>query len=248
MWYGPSYHLILAPSLVVSLPYTHPDEFISRFEAPQLRERFFHFSVESIAKLKAKANAECNTNKISSFQSLSALVWRSITRARNLPPDQITSCHMTTNIRTRLDPPLSENNFGNLIGITGGTATAGDLLEHALGWAAWKLHEAVVCHNDKAVRGTLDFLLRSPRVFPTGQVSNPSNVLTASSHRFNKYGCEFGMGKAVALRSGHADKFDGKVSADPGHEGRGSIDLEICLLPATMCALECDNEFMQATG
>ncbi|KAB1220192.1 hypothetical protein CJ030_MR3G017016 [Morella rubra] len=60
---------------IINLPFTHQDEFISRFEASKLRERMFHFSSEFIAKLKAKANAEYNTDKISSFQSLSALVW-----------------------------------------------------------------------------------------------------------------------------------------------------------------------------
>ena len=232
---------------VVSLPYTHPNEFISRFEVPQLRERVFHFSAESIAKLKAKANAACNTNNISSFQSLSALVWRSITRARNLPPDQITSCNMATNARTRLDPPISENYFGNLIGLIRGTATAGELLEHDLRWAAWKLNKAVVNHNDKTVREFMDSLLQSPRVFQIGKLFDPYSIQMGSSPRFNKYGCEFGMGKAVALRSGYANKFDGKVSGYPGHGGGGSIDLEICLLPATMCTLECDNEFMEAT-
>jgi hypothetical protein len=69
---------------IINLPFTHQEEIISRFEAPELRERVFHFSSESIAKLKAKANEEYKTNKISSFQSLSALLWRCITRARRL--------------------------------------------------------------------------------------------------------------------------------------------------------------------
>ncbi|KAJ4835505.1 hypothetical protein Tsubulata_048508, partial [Turnera subulata] len=58
---------------ILSLPYTHHDQFLARYEAPPLKERMFHFSSESIAKLKAKANAESNATKISSFQSLSAL-------------------------------------------------------------------------------------------------------------------------------------------------------------------------------
>ena len=65
-----------------SLPFIDPDEFISRFKPCEIRERFFHFTSESIEKLKAKANEECNTNNISSFKSLSAFVWRSIVRAK----------------------------------------------------------------------------------------------------------------------------------------------------------------------
>uniref|UniRef100_A0A803R953 BAHD acyltransferase n=2 Tax=Cannabis sativa TaxID=3483 RepID=A0A803R953_CANSA len=73
---------------------------------------------------------------------------------------------------------------------------------------------------------------------------DPFTVMMGSSPRFNKYGCEFGMGKAIAVRSGYANKFDGKVSCYPGRDGGGSIDLEICLKPEFMCALESDEEFM----
>ncbi|KAI9200712.1 hypothetical protein LWI28_012115 [Acer negundo] len=67
-----------------------------------------------------------------------------------------------------------------------------------------------------------------------------------SSPRFNKYGIEFGLGKAVTLRSGYAIKFDGKVQSYPGREGGGSIDLEVILPPESMHALESDEEFMTA--
>ena len=233
---------------VVSLPFTHHDQFISRFEAPILRERIFHFSSESIAKLKAKANAECNSNKISSFQALSALVWRSITRAHCLPHEQKTICGLAVNNRTRLDPPLPENYFGNSIQMVSGIATAGELLEHNLGWAAWLLHKAVVSHTDKAVRGWLESWLQSPVVYQLGLFFDPNNVIIGSSPRFNKYGNEFGLGKALALRSGNAHKFDGMVSCYPGREGGGSIDLEVCLTLNSMSALESNPEFMEAVS
>ena len=41
--------------------------------------------------------------------------------------------------------------------------------------------------------------------------SYPYCVMMGSSPRFNMYGNEFGMGKGVAVRSGYANKFDGKV-------------------------------------
>ncbi|XP_040997989.1 uncharacterized acetyltransferase At3g50280-like [Juglans microcarpa x Juglans regia] len=231
---------------IINLPFTHPDEFTSRYEAPELRERMFHFSSESIAKLKAKANAENNTNRISSFQSLSALVWRCITRARRLPHDQTTHCRLATNNRTRIDPPFSPDYFGNLIQVVAGVATAGELLEQNLGWAAWQLNQAVVNHSDKIVRGLLDAWLQSPTVYQINRVFDRYSVMMGSSPRFNMYGNEFGMGKAVALRSGYANKFDGKVSAYPGYEGGGSVDLEFCLPPDSMRALESDEEFMDA--
>ena len=58
------------------------------------------------------------------------------------------------------------------------------------------------------------------------------------------YGPEFGLGRAVAVRMGYSNKLNGKVTANPGCEGGGSVDLEICLRPEIMSTLEVDEEFM----
>ncbi|KAJ7966595.1 HXXXD-type acyl-transferase family protein [Quillaja saponaria] len=229
---------------IINLPFKHHNEFITRYEAPELRERIFHFTAESISKLKAKANAECNTIKISSFQSLSALIWRCIIRARQLPHDQTTTCKLATNNRTRLEPPLPQDYFGNSIHVVMAVTTAGELLQQSLGWAAWKLYLAVYNHNDKVLREWLQAWLQSPSVYQLGRLFDPYSVMMGSSPRFNMYGNEFGLGKAVAIRSGYANKFIGKVTSYPGYEGGGSIDLEICLPPYAMAALESDEEFM----
>nr|GFC77236.1 uncharacterized acetyltransferase At3g50280-like [Tanacetum cinerariifolium]GFC77239.1 uncharacterized acetyltransferase At3g50280-like [Tanacetum cinerariifolium] len=75
---------------IINLPYTHHNQFIERIKftsSTVVMERFFHLSSSSISKLKAKANAEAECQKISSLQAVSALVWRCITRARRLPQD-----------------------------------------------------------------------------------------------------------------------------------------------------------------
>ncbi|KAJ7958181.1 HXXXD-type acyl-transferase family protein [Quillaja saponaria] len=229
---------------ILNLPFKHHDEFISRYEAPELRERIFHFSAETIAKLKAKANSESNTNKISSFQSLSALVWRCITRARRLPNNQTTTCKLAADNRTRLEPPLSPDYFGNSHYPVAAEAKAGELLQNNIGWAAWKLNTAVTELKDKVVREVLEAWPKSPFVYQLGRFFNPYTVMMGSSPRFSMYGNEFGLGKAVAIRCGYANKFNGKVTSIPGYEGGGSIDLEVCLPPYAMNALESDEEFM----
>ncbi|CAJ1973404.1 unnamed protein product [Sphenostylis stenocarpa] len=232
----------------ISLPFKHHDEFIERFEAPLLRERVFHFSAESIAKLKRKANLESNTTSISSLQSLSALVWRSITRALSPQSDQKTSCRLVANNRSRMEPSLPTEYFGNCLHAVSGETTAGELLENGIGWAAWKLHVAVANLNFTVVMQFLQRWLDSPFIIQTDRFFDPYSVMMGSSPRFNMYGNEFGMGKAVAVRSGYANKFDGKVTSYPGHQGGGSIDLEVCLLPHIMSALESDKEFMDAVS
>ncbi|KAJ1375929.1 Transferase, partial [Sesbania bispinosa] len=236
---------------LINLPFKHHDEFIDRYEPPKLRERIFHFSAESIAKLKAKANLQSNTNsstKISSFQSLSAHVWRSITRVRGLTHDQKTSFVLYVNNRPRMEPPLPNEYFGASINVVTAEAKAGELVENDLGWTAWKVHLAVANFNDSVVHQLLKDWLQSPLVFQPSLHFDPCTVVMSSSPRFNMYGNEFGMGKAVAVRSGYANKFDGWLTAYEAYEGGGSIDLAVCLLPHAMTALESDHEFMEAVS
>ncbi|XP_006287610.2 uncharacterized acetyltransferase At3g50280 [Capsella rubella] len=227
-----------------SLPFSEPDESISFYETPVLKERMFHFSSETVRWLKSKANQECGTTEISSFQSLTAFIWRSITRARKLPNDQETTCRVAAGNRSRMNPPLPPNHFGVYVSHVKTTTTIGDLLENNFGCAALKLHQAVSEHTIEKITYELDRLLKYHITLEEYRMSSLNIVHMGSSPRFNKYGCEFGMGKAVAVRSGYGGKYDGKVSAYPGREGGASIDLEVCLLPEFMEALESDQEFM----
>ncbi|KAJ0235306.1 N-hydroxycinnamoyl/benzoyltransferase-like protein [Hirschfeldia incana] len=229
---------------ICTLPFSPLDESITRSESPVFKERIFHFSSETVRSLKSMANQDCGTTMISSLQSLTAFIWRSITRARKAPNDQETTCRFAAGNRSRLSPPLPTNHFGVYISVTSTTARTCNLLENGLGWAALKLHRAVTEHSGEKIASGINRWLKSPYVLQPERVSDPNLVHMGSSPRFDKYGCEFGMGKAVAVRSGCNGKYDGKVSAYPGRDGGGSIDLEVCLLPEFMEALESDQEFM----
>ncbi|KAE9458737.1 hypothetical protein C3L33_09359, partial [Rhododendron williamsianum] len=74
------------------------------------------------------------------------------------------------------------------------------------------------------------------------------NLMIWSSPRFEMYGNEFGMGRAVVVQSGYANKFNGKVTLYPAHEGGGSMDLEVSLPPETMAGLKSHGEFMGAVS
>uniref|UniRef100_J3MAH6 Acetyltransferase n=1 Tax=Oryza brachyantha TaxID=4533 RepID=J3MAH6_ORYBR len=168
------------------LPYADLSEVIERLTPPPLRERMLHFSSESLVALKERARQEllaagdtAGAAALTRFQALSSLMWRCITRARRLPPEQETA------------------------------------------WMA------------KPMIYTLRFF-------------DSSSVMMGSSPRFDMYGCDLGWGKAVAARSGRANKCDGKTSLYPGREGGGSMDAEVVLSPENMAALEQDHEFWAA--
>lgn len=184
------------------------------------------------------------TAQISSFQSLSAQLWRSVTRARKLSPGKTTTFRMAVNCRHRLEPRLEPLYFGNAIQSIPTAATVGELLLNGLSWSAARLHQNVVAHDDATVRRGVKDWESNPRLFPLGNFDG-AMITMGSSPRFPMYDNDFGWGRPLAVRSGRANKFDGKISAFPGPEGSGSIDLEVVLAPETMAALENDLEFMQ---
>ncbi|PIM99090.1 Shikimate O-hydroxycinnamoyltransferase [Handroanthus impetiginosus] len=184
------------------------------------------------------------TVEISSFQSLCALLWRGITRARKLPASKTTTFRMAVNCRHRLEPKLDPLYFGNAIQSIPTYATAGDVLGMDLRWCAEQLNENVVAHDNATVRKYVETWERDPRCFPLGNFDG-AMITMGSSPRFPMYDNDFGWGRPVAVRSGRANKFDGKISAFPGWEGSGSVDLEVVLAPETMEGLLSDPEFMQ---
>nr|XP_043620060.1 uncharacterized acetyltransferase At3g50280-like [Erigeron canadensis] len=235
------------------LPYAYRDQFIERYEPPQLllKERFFHFTCASVARLKKRANAECNgTQKISSLQAVSALLWRCITRVRRLPEDSETECVLAVCNRRRINPPLSDGYFGSPVVTIKGTTKVKELLMAAngLGYAALKLNEAITNQDDAAVQKWVESWFGNPVVYKlSARLSPLTNVVVISgSPRFDMYGCEFGLGKAIAARSGFANKANGRMAMYPGREGGGSIDVEVCLTAETMKDLQHDPEFISA--
>ncbi|TVU12947.1 hypothetical protein EJB05_46614, partial [Eragrostis curvula] len=238
------------PAAPVVLPYADASELIERPTPRALRERMLHFSAESLAALKERAREELlaagDTAAVTKFQALSSLLWRSITRARLMAPEQETVCRVAINNRGRLRPPLPTEYFGNSIyAISTVPVRAADLLQRGHGWAAAAVGRAVAAHTDADIRARVEAWTAKPIVY-TQRFFDPNGIMMGSSPRFDMYACDFGWGKPLAARSGKANKFDGKTSLYPGREGGGSIDAEVVLSPEHMALLEQDHEFWAA--
>lgn len=229
--------------IALNLPKTQT---IDKFSPPALTEKIFHFSKETISRLKDRANRKNSKDPIiiSSFQALSAHIWQAITRARNLPPDETTTFKLAVNCRPRLIPPLPYSYFGNAIQIVSTKVTAGELLACDICSAAWLLHRIISPHRDGNIRAELQRYKQHRTVLKLDRTIRDNSVMMGSSPRFPMYDNDFGWGRPVGVRSGWANKFDGKMSAYPEREGGGGVDVEICLPPYSMAALETDPQFI----
>ncbi|XP_039008457.1 uncharacterized acetyltransferase At3g50280-like [Hibiscus syriacus] len=203
------------------------------------RERIFHFSKETIAKLKEKANAEISTDKISSLQALLSHVWRSAIRNRSLDPNEETKFRIVVGARQRFRE-LPDNYFGNAIMGTFLTMKPKELIEQGIGNPAWRMNRTISAVTGESLKKFLESWPARPNFV---YMSHVDALITIISPRFVMYGNDFGWGKPVAVRSGSSNKVDGMLTLF-GRAEAGSIDVEVCLLAETLEAIANDDEFM----
>eukprot|EP00253_Pinus_taeda_P032621 PITA_32621 len=229
--------------IAVELPQTQT---VRHLSPPPLREKVFHFSKETISRLKDKANRDKSEDQIiiSSFEALSAQMWHAITRARGLLPHEPTTLKLAVNCRSRLIPPLPYSYFGNAIQVVTATVTAGELLAADISSTASLLHHIISQHTDASIRAEQQRFNEHRTLMKLDKIIDDNIVLIGSSARFPMYDNDFGWGRPARVRSGRANKLDGIVSVYPAREGGGSVDLEISLLPRFMAALEADPQFL----
>ncbi|XP_057480855.1 BAHD acyltransferase DCR-like [Actinidia eriantha] len=213
--------------------------------APPLRVRVFKFSESAIDQIKSQTNSTQSdgSKPFSTFQSISTHVWRAVTRARELKPGDITVFTVFADCRKRVDPPMPETYFGNLIqAIFTGTA-AGLLAAHPPEFGAGIIQKAIEAHDAKAIDARNIEWEASPKIFQWKD-AGVNCVAVGSSPRFKVYSVDFGWGPPEIVRSGSNNRFDGMVYLYQGKSGGRSIDVEISLEANAMERLEKDKDFL----
>ncbi|PWA61658.1 HXXXD-type acyl-transferase family protein [Artemisia annua] len=214
--------------------------------APPLREKIFKFSESAIDKIKAKVNAnppEGSAKPFSTFQSLSTHIWHAATRARQLKPEDYTVFTVFADCRKRVDPPMPESYFGNLIQAIFTVTAAGLLQANPPEFAAGMIQKAIVMHDAAAIEARNKEWESNPIIFQFKD-AGVNCVAVGSSPRFKVYDVDFGFGKPESVRSGTNNRFDGMVYLYQGKDGGRSIDVEISLEASAMENLEKDKEFL----
>ncbi|XP_047970953.1 uncharacterized acetyltransferase At3g50280-like [Salvia hispanica] len=211
-------------------------------ETPPLLRKVFHLGKERLTELKNKANSTGGSDKISSYQALAALLWRTITRCQKFTNMNMSSSReiyfaLVVGARSRIG--LDEGYFGNAIYTAGTSTTERELLQNGIGYAAVKINELVKQQTREAVMENFEdsenraFIRKLPSFFIIG------------SPRHDVYGNDFGWGKPVAVRCGRGRDIDGKITVFAAAEC-GGVDLEVSLAAEKMVAMENDTEFTAA--
>ncbi|XP_076893432.1 shikimate O-hydroxycinnamoyltransferase-like [Bidens hawaiensis] len=119
----------------------------------------FKVTQNQLNMLKEKSKeVEGNTTGYNSFESLSGHVWKCVCEARELPYDVETKLHIPTDGRARLQPPIPQGYFGNVIFTTVAKAIAGDINSQPMWYATSKIHDALVMMNNDYLKSTINYM------------------------------------------------------------------------------------------
>ncbi|XP_058203343.1 omega-hydroxypalmitate O-feruloyl transferase-like [Rhododendron vialii] len=150
----------------------------------------FSFDLDKLEKLKMAATKDGGLIKCSTFEALSAFIWRSRTQALKLHHYQKIKLLLVVDGRSRFDPPLPEHYFGNGVVFTSAHSTAGELTEKPLSFAVELVREAIQRVTDRYMKSAIDYLEVNG-----GNVSMNATLIISSWTRLSFETTDFGWGQ-----------------------------------------------------
>lgn len=190
-----------------------------------------HFSRETLASIKGE-------DGYSTFEALTAHLWRSVTRARGLTGNIETRSLIAANVRRRLQPCLPDNYFGNCIFHACPATTVSRLLDEPLSFAKSLVHAAICRIDDEYIRSAIDFVEQERKVHARSRSTVLSPNLSITSWvKLPLYNVDFGWGTPVFAGPPFVP-FEGLVILIPSYTKDGSIDVVIALFEDAMAQLE----------
>lgn len=158
----------------------------------EMMYRSFCFTPEKLEQLRKKVLEDGSLEKCTTFEALSAFVWRARSQALNLSPDQQTKLLFAVDGRQRFDPPIPEKFFGNGIVLTNSLCKAGELVDNPLSFSVKLVQEAVKMVTDGYMRSAIDYF-EATRLRP----SLAATLLITTWSRLSFHTTDFGWGEPV---------------------------------------------------
>ncbi|BBM97161.1 hypothetical protein MPTK1_1g03460 [Marchantia polymorpha subsp. ruderalis] len=212
-------------------------------EHPPLAIKKLHFGPELLKKIKSEAMKDLQDGAwFTTFESLTAHLWRCITRARGLAGGTDTRALVATNGRPRLKTrKLPANYFGNVIFHACSQASVDDLTGRPLSYAAGLVQTAIRRVDEEYILSALDFTalqLQHPVPVARGHrtVLSP-NLSVTSWAGLPLYKTDFGWGTPLFVGP-PLIPFEGLLMLLPSYTQDGAIDASVGLFAPDMERLE----------
>ncbi|XP_075512629.1 omega-hydroxypalmitate O-feruloyl transferase-like [Primulina tabacum] len=158
----------------------------------EMHYRSFCFDSEKLQHIKSLALEDQTLQHCTTFEALSAFVWRARTEALNLNPNQQTKLLFAVDGRPRFDPPIPDKYFGNAIVLTNSLCNAGDIVQNPLSFTIKLVQEAVKMVTESYIRSAIDYF-EATRARP----SLAATLLITTWSRLSFHTTDFGWGEPI---------------------------------------------------
>ncbi|KAI3883236.1 hypothetical protein MKW92_046604 [Papaver armeniacum] len=160
------------------------------FEQEMLINKSFIFHPENLEQLKKKAMEDGVLQRCTSFEVLTALMWRARTQSLRLNPDQQVRLLFAVDGRSRLDPKLPKGYFGNAFLMMNCQCSASEMLDNPLSSTIERIQNLIKLVTDDYVKSTIDFLEEPKRIQPQS-----STVFLSAWSKLGFNSMDFGWGE-----------------------------------------------------
>ncbi|BBN17195.1 shikimate O-hydroxycinnamoyltransferase [Marchantia polymorpha subsp. ruderalis] len=198
---------------------------------PPMAVEVFKFTREQLTTLKKKAMEGGNQVPYSTYEMLSAHIWRCVSEARGIKGSQQSKLYIATDGRSRIIPPLPKGYFGNVIFTATPITTAGELLENPTHFGASKIHECVARMDDDYLKSALDYLEMQPdlsKLVRGAHTFRSPNLGITSWARLPLYEADFGWGRPIFMGPA-VIAYDGLCYVLPSPVNDGSLSISLGL-------------------
>ncbi|MCL7023099.1 hypothetical protein MKW94_009801 [Papaver nudicaule] len=196
---------------------------VSRFNREALIPSSITFDQKSLNGLKKLASSTSPQKelKFTSFEVLSAHVWRCWAMSLGLPSTQTLRMLFSVNVRNRIKPNLPEGFYGNGFVLGCAQITVGELTDKGIGWASWLVRKAKERVGDEYVKSVVEMVSESSAC--------PDSVGVFIVSQWSRLGLEkvdFGMGKPVHVGPVISDRY---CLFLPVHEQRDAVKVMVAV-------------------
>ncbi|KAJ7518448.1 hypothetical protein O6H91_21G069500 [Diphasiastrum complanatum] len=221
-------------------------------ETDGTRSKIFCFQEHNINELMHEIEqGPYKYGRATSFETLSALLWLSVTKARKQEINCDTRYTFPVSARGgRWQPLLPEGYFGNAVINSSAVARSGELVSQHISYAARMIHDSVRLVDAEFLRSMVDWLeleLLEGRLVGEPNPFNGRDLITTSLVNFPTYDLNFGWGRPLhfsfSLPSGSSG--DGLVYILSAPQGGRSRHVAVSLREEHMTRLLEDEFFVQ---
>ncbi|KAI3939811.1 hypothetical protein MKW92_023002 [Papaver armeniacum] len=130
---------------------------VALLEEETLVNKSFVFRLEKLEQLKKEAMEDEVLKKCTTFETLTAFMWKAQTKSLRLHPDQQVRVLFTVDARSKLDPPLPKGYFGNAAVLMSCQSSAKEILDNPLSSTIQKIQEKIKMVTNDYIRSGIDF-------------------------------------------------------------------------------------------